>query len=101
MVISPFLVCYLSVFYSLLFDIIFQLSYNLSTGPARPSNYERMLKYMSETMHVLTLEILKAKYDFKSLSNIEIHKNYRDIYAELLQAEWDYVQANPGKKLLK
>lgn len=56
---------------------------------------------MSETMHVLTLEILKAKYDFKSLSNIEIHKNYRDIYAELLQAEWDYVQANPGKKLLK
>lgn len=56
---------------------------------------------MSETMHALTLEILKAKSILNDSSIVEIHKMYREIYAELLQAEKDYVSANPGQKYLK
>lgn len=56
---------------------------------------------MSETMHTLALEILKAKINLSETSNVEIHKAYREIYAELLKCEHDYALANPGSKLLK
>lgn len=56
---------------------------------------------MSETMRTLSFEILKAKYDLKVLSNVEIHKAYREIYAELQQAERDYAKENPSVKILK
>lgn len=56
---------------------------------------------MSETMHTLSLEILKTKNDLNSLSNVEIHKIYREIYAELQHAEKEYIKNNPGTLLLK
>lgn len=56
---------------------------------------------MSETMHTLALELLKAKNDLSSLSNAEVHKAYREIYAELQQAEKDYVKENPSMRILK
>lgn len=56
---------------------------------------------MSETMRTLALEILKSKYDIKSLDNVEIHKTYREIYSELQKAEKDYVNTNPRSKFLR
>lgn len=55
---------------------------------------------MSQSMHVLTLEILKAKYNLSELSNKEIHNAYRSIYSELLAAEKEYIKLHPGEKLL-
>ncbi|CAK7069935.1 hypothetical protein [Tissierella sp.] len=55
---------------------------------------------MSKTLHKITLEILNAQYDLKTLPVVEIHKAYRVIYAELQQAEDSYVKENPGMKLM-
>lgn len=56
---------------------------------------------MNETLHTLTLEILKAKYNLSKLSTFETHKMYREIYKELQKAEKDYVSENPGTKYMK
>ncbi len=55
---------------------------------------------MSETMHKLTLEVLKAKHDLSKMSNTEIHSAYREIYSDLLSAEKEYVKSHPGQKYL-
>lgn len=53
---------------------------------------------MNGTLHTLALEVLKAKNDLKSLSTTETHSAYREIYAELKQAEKDFVKSNPDEK---
>lgn len=56
---------------------------------------------MSETLHSIALEILKAKSDLANLSATEIHKVYREIYTELQEAEKNYVNEKPGMKVMK
>lgn len=55
---------------------------------------------MSQTMHTLTMEILKSKYDLKQLSVSDIHEAYRSIYFELLSLEKEYVKSHAGEKFL-
>ena len=55
---------------------------------------------MSQTMHALTMEILKSKYDLKQLSVNDIHETYRSIYSELLSLEKEYVKSHTGEKFL-
>lgn len=56
---------------------------------------------MSETLHTLALEILKSKHDLGKLPIPEVHKEYRNIYQSLQQAETDYVNTHPNAKYLK
>lgn len=56
---------------------------------------------MSETMHKLTMEILKVRYDFKNCSNKELHTAYREIYDELQKLDLKYAKDHPGMKILK
>jgi hypothetical protein len=56
---------------------------------------------VNETLHTLALEILKAKNNLSTLSATEVHKAYREIYAELQRAEKAFVAENPSMKILK
>lgn len=56
---------------------------------------------MNETLHTLALEILKTKYNLSDITSTDAYWRYREIYAELQQAERDYLKENPGVKFLK
>ena len=55
---------------------------------------------MSEAMHKLTLEVLKAKHNLCKMSNSEIHAVYRKIYSDLLSVDDEYVKSHHGQHYL-
>lgn len=56
---------------------------------------------MSQTLHSIALKMLKHKCDLANVSATEAHATYRKIYAELQQAEKDYVNNNPNTYAMK
>lgn len=47
------------------------------------------MNIMSESLEHLAFEILKAKYDLKSLSNADIYEHYWEIRKDLYQLDKD------------